>query len=137
VNLKNVLRQIQSDCFNLHSVTPLLSRFGHLQYGASRRQLVQEPSTPPIIDSGHLRPLSRHTIRLRQNQTRGGTPNAYFGSPFGLNIQALALYLKHVQHVSYQRLQAMFADVFGMTISQGALGNMFERAPAHGGGRAQ
>ncbi len=50
------------------------------------------------------------------------------GSPFGPNIQALALYLKHVQHVSYQRLQAMFADVFGLTISQGALGNMFGRA---------
>lgn len=52
------------------------------------------------------------------------------GSPFGPNIQALALYLKHVQHVSYQRLQAMFADVFGLTISQGALGNMFRRAQA-------
>ncbi len=52
------------------------------------------------------------------------------GSPFGPNIQALALYLKHVQHVSYQRLQAMFADVFSLTISQGALGNMFERRSA-------
>jgi len=52
------------------------------------------------------------------------------GSPFGPNIQALALYLKHVQHVSYQRLQAMFGDVFGLTISQGALGNMFERRSA-------
>ena len=52
------------------------------------------------------------------------------GSPFGPNIQALALYLKHVQHVSYQRLQSMFADVFGLTISQGALGNMFGRAQA-------
>jgi len=52
------------------------------------------------------------------------------GSPFGPNIQALALYLKHVQHVSYQRLQAMFADVSGLTISQGALGNMFERRSA-------
>ena len=52
------------------------------------------------------------------------------GSPFGPNIQALALYLKHVQHVSYQRLQAMFADVFGLRISQGALGNMFRRAHA-------
>jgi transposase len=52
------------------------------------------------------------------------------GSPFGPNIQALALYLKQVQHVSYQRLQAMFADVFGLTISQGALVNMFERAQA-------
>jgi transposase len=52
------------------------------------------------------------------------------GSPFGPNIQALALYLKHVQHVSYQRLQAMLKDVFGLTISQGALGNMFRRAQA-------
>jgi transposase len=52
------------------------------------------------------------------------------GSPFGPNIRALALYLKHVQHVSYQRLQAMFRDVFGLTISQGALGNMFRRAQA-------
>jgi transposase len=52
------------------------------------------------------------------------------GSPFGPNIQALALYLKHVQHVFYQRLQAMFADVFSLTISQGALGNMFERRSA-------
>lgn len=50
------------------------------------------------------------------------------GSPFGPNIRALALYMKHIQHVSYQRLQEMFRDVFGLTISQGALGNMFQRA---------
>ena len=59
------------------------------------------------------------------------------GSPFGPNIRALALYFKHLQHVSYQRLQAMFADVFGLTISQGALGNMFRRAsPAFGAKKA-
>jgi len=57
------------------------------------------------------------------------------GSPFGPNIRALALYLKHVQHVSYQRLQAMFADVFGLAISQGALGNMFRQAQAAFGGK--
>ena len=53
---------------------------------------------------------------------------AQSGSPFGAGIQALALYFKHIQHISYQRLAAMFADVFGLTISQGALGNMFQRA---------
>jgi len=53
---------------------------------------------------------------------------AQAGSPFGPNIRALALYMKHIQHVSYQRLQAMLKDVFGLTISQGALGNMFQRA---------
>lgn len=50
------------------------------------------------------------------------------GSPFGPNIRALALYMKHIQHVSYQGLQGLFQDVFGLTISQGALGNMFRRA---------
>ena len=50
------------------------------------------------------------------------------GSPFGPGIQALALYFKHIQHVSYQRLAALFADVFCLTISQGALGNLFQRA---------
>lgn len=50
------------------------------------------------------------------------------GSPFGPNIQALALYMKHIQHVSYQRLQGMFRDVFALTISQGALGIKFHRA---------
>ena len=54
-------------------------------------------------------------------------PEAAGGSPFGQNISALAFYLRHIQHVSYQRLAALFSDVFGLTISQGAFGNMFRR----------
>lgn len=57
-------------------------------------------------------------------------PEAAGGSPFGANISALAFYLRHVQHVSYQRLQALFADIFGLAISQGALGNLFRRGGA-------
>lgn len=49
------------------------------------------------------------------------------GSPFGSNVRALALYLKHLQHVSYQRLERLFADVFGLKISQGGLGNVLQR----------
>ncbi len=54
-------------------------------------------------------------------------PAAAGGSPFGPNVSALAFYLRHVQHVSYQRLEALFADLFGLKISQGALGNLFRR----------
>lgn len=57
-------------------------------------------------------------------------PEAAGGSPFGPNISALAFYLRHIQHVSYQRLESLFSDVFGLTISQGALGNMFRRGGA-------
>jgi transposase len=69
---------------------------------------------PPVL------PVVTRSQRLACTCPGGGTrakaaPLAP-GSPFGPNIQALALYLKHVQHVSYQRPQAMFADVFGLTI---------------------
>jgi len=50
------------------------------------------------------------------------------GSPFGPNIQALALYLKHFQHVSYQRLERLFSDIFGLKISQGGLSNLLRRS---------
>ena len=59
--------------------------------------------------------------------TKAGLPEAAAGTPFGPNIRTLAFYFKHMQHVSYARLQAMFRDVFGLTISQGALCNLLER----------
>jgi len=63
-------------------------------------------------------------------RTNALLPDAATGSPFGPNIQTLALYMKHFQHVSYQRLEAIFGDVCGLKISQGALGNMFQRGGA-------
>lgn len=61
-------------------------------------------------------------------ETKAPLPPAASGSPFSANIQSLAVYLKHFQHLSYQRLQEMFADVFGLRLSQGALTTMFRRA---------
>ncbi len=87
-------------------------------------------------DAIDLPPITPITIRHRRLacdcpacgiRTKAAVPEAASGSPFGPNIQALAIYLKHLQHVSYQRLEAMFADVFGVRISQGALGNMLRR----------
>ena len=87
-------------------------------------------------DAIDLPPIAPVTIRHRRLvcdcpacgiRTKAAVPEAASGSPFGPNIQALAIYLKHLQHVSYQRLEAMFADVFGVRISQGALGNMLRR----------
>jgi len=54
-------------------------------------------------------------------------PQAAQGTPFGRRIHALALYLKTNQLFSYQRLQGVFRDLFGLDISQGALMNMFKR----------
>ena len=49
------------------------------------------------------------------------------GSPFGRSIEALAVYLHHCQAIGFERLCALFQEVFGVTISEGALANLFRR----------
>ncbi len=55
-------------------------------------------------------------------------PPAAAGTPFGPRLHALATYLKTFQALSYERLQATLADLFGLPISQGGLMNMLRRA---------
>jgi transposase len=49
------------------------------------------------------------------------------GSPFGPSIEALAVYLHHCQAISFERLSALFLDIFSLAISEGALANLFKR----------
>ena len=49
------------------------------------------------------------------------------GSPFGASIEAMAVYLHYCQAIGFERLRALFGDVFGLTISEGALANLFKR----------
>ncbi len=50
------------------------------------------------------------------------------GTPFGVSIQALLLYLHHSHHVGFERLARMMAELFGLKISEGAIANAFRRA---------
>lgn len=50
------------------------------------------------------------------------------GSPFSLNIVSLAIYLRFTHAISYRRLTRLMAELFGLTISQGALDAAFRRA---------
>ena len=50
------------------------------------------------------------------------------GSPFGPGIVALVVYLHVCQMVSFNRLVEMLKSLFGLTISEGAIANMLERA---------
>jgi transposase len=49
------------------------------------------------------------------------------GTPFSVNIMALALYLRFTHAISYQRLSRMFLHLFALRISEGALDAMFQR----------
>ncbi len=55
-------------------------------------------------------------------------PEAARGTPFGPRLHAVATYLKTFQALSYERLQAALADLFGLSISQGGLMNLLRRA---------
>jgi transposase len=50
------------------------------------------------------------------------------GSSFGKSIEALALYLHYAQAISFERLRALFSEVFGLSISEGALSKMLARS---------
>ena len=50
------------------------------------------------------------------------------GSPFSPSILAVALYLRFTHAISYKRLSRLFANLYALTISEGALDAMFRRA---------
>ena len=49
------------------------------------------------------------------------------GTPFSLDIMALAIYLRITHAISYKRLSRLFMDLFGLAISEGALDAAFRR----------
>ena len=50
------------------------------------------------------------------------------GTPFGVSILALALYLRFTHAISYRRLTRLFLHLFALPISEGALDALFRRA---------
>jgi transposase len=88
------------------------------------------------IDLPPIRPLIERHRRLACTcpdcgaRVKAAVPEAATGSPFGPSIAAMAFYLKHLHHVSFQRLERLFADMFGLAISQGALCNLLQRGGA-------
>ena len=52
------------------------------------------------------------------------------GSPFGPGLAALILHLHITQAISFERLVRLMDEVFGVTISEGAIANIMARAEA-------
>jgi transposase len=52
------------------------------------------------------------------------------GSPFGKSIEAIAVYLHYTQAIGIERLRLVFGELFGLSISEGALCNILARAQA-------
>jgi len=50
------------------------------------------------------------------------------GSPFGPGIEALIIHLRVTQAISFERLSRLMSEVFGLSISEGAIANILARA---------
>src|SRR6476619_3132229 len=83
------------------------------------------------IELPPIKPVVEHHRRLSVRCPRCGrtvvAPAAH-GTPFGPRLHAVATYLKTYQALSYERLQAALADLFGLRLSQGGLMNLLRRA---------
>ena len=88
-------------------------------------------------DEIEIPPLKPYVIRHRRFVCRcahcgvagkAPAPAVATTTPFGPRIHALAIYLKGFQALSYERLRGLFRDAFGLSVSEGALMNMFIRS---------
>jgi len=87
------------------------------------------------FDLPKVKPLVTRVERYAGHcQACGGTTLAPLpdglepGSPFSLNIVALAIYLRFTHAISYRRLSRLMAELFDLAISEGALDAAFRRA---------
>lgn len=87
-------------------------------------------------DHVDIPPVTPHVARVELHGGRCGCGNRYRaappagmppGAPFGPNIHALLAYLHHSQHVGFERLARLAREMFGLTISEGAIANALHR----------
>jgi transposase len=83
------------------------------------------PEVTPVVTQHQ-----RLAVRCPSCGTRvvAPAPREARGTPFGPRLDAMAVYLKTFQALSYERLQATLSDLFGLTLSQGGLMNLLRRA---------
>ena len=94
----------------------------------ARYDKIDLPRVRPVVTrveryAGRCRCCGRTTLAALPEGLQPGTP-------FSLNIVALAMYLRFVHAVSYQRLSRLLLDLYTLRISEGALDAAFRRSAA-------
>jgi transposase len=84
------------------------------------------PPIRPVVT--RVRIFGRRCPGCRR-RVRGAAPETMPpGSPFGPSIVVLLAYLHHHHAVGYDRLSGLMAELFGLSISEGAIANALRRA---------
>ncbi len=115
------------------TVTARAARCGHCcaaladadQTPHARYDKIETPKVKPVVTR-----VERYAgrCRCRGTTTLATVPDGFEqGSPFSINIAALATYLRFVHAISYRRLTRLLLDLYGLCISEGALDASFHR----------
>jgi transposase len=119
------------------TVTARAARCGHCQAAlgdgdhslAARYDKIEIPEVKPFVTrveryAGHCRCCGGTTLAPLPDGLEQGTP-------FSINIVALAMYLRFVHAVGYRRLARLMLDLYGLCVSEGAPGAAFRRGKPH------
>ena len=104
-----------------------LGEADHVLHG--RYDKIDLPQVAPVVTrveryAGHCRCCGGTTLAPVPDGLEPGTP-------FSVGIVALAMYLRFVHAISYQRLSRLLGELFGLAISEGALDAAFRRGKLH------
>jgi transposase len=107
---------------------------GVLPSAVIRRQITELPHIKPVVIG------TRQAVAMCPccgKRVVGALPEGLEAErAFGPRLQATTTYLQHQKHMSYERTQQAVHDLFGVTLSQGGLACMSERAGEAAGEQA-
>jgi transposase len=93
-----------------------------------RRQLTEVPPiTPMVIETRQAEVVCPDCQRVTRGELPAGLDG---GRSFGPRLAATVVYLKHEQHLSYERVTQLCQDVFGVAMSEGGASAILRRAGA-------
>jgi len=93
-----------------------------------RHQLTElPPITPVVIETRQVEVVCPDCQRVTRGELPVGLGD---GRSFGPRLAATVVYLKHEQHLSYERVTQLCQDLFGVTVSEGGVSALMQRAGA-------
>jgi transposase len=91
-----------------------------------RRQLTEVPPiTPVVIETRQAEVVCPDCQQITRGELPAGLDG---GRGFGPRLAATVVYLKHEQHLSYERVTQLCQDLLGVTISEGGASALVQRA---------
>lgn len=93
------------------------------------QQVYDRIELPPVRpDVTRVRLFGGRCVCCGERATAEAPPGLEPGSPFGQSIAAMVVYLHYAHAIGMERLTLLMDELFGLTISEGAISNILARA---------